>query len=125
MEKLSEKDVKNERVTQRLHGVIVHGIGSWFFVVEPAITAKGANQGEFSTSDVFDIPNPDACVHILTHLITVVTIINEAIQHIRPSARYLSVQLDGASENWNKSVLGFCHLLVDCGRFDEVQISSK
>ena len=45
IEKLSEKDVKNERVTQRLHGVIIHGVGSWFFVVEPILTSKGANQG--------------------------------------------------------------------------------
>ncbi len=48
VEHLSEKDVKNERLTQRLHGVILHGVGTWIFVIEPDIIMKGANQGEYA-----------------------------------------------------------------------------
>lgn len=42
---MSEKDVKNERLVQRVHGVILHGIGTWFFLIEPDVVSKGANQG--------------------------------------------------------------------------------
>ncbi len=47
------------------------------------------------------------------------------ISAIPRTVRYLSIQLDGASENWNKTVLGYTNFLVECGRFDEVQLNSK
>jgi hypothetical protein len=44
-ERLSQKDVDSERLIQRIHGVIVHGVGSFLYLVEPDIVTKGSNQG--------------------------------------------------------------------------------
>ena len=55
----------------------------------------------------------------------VVTILNEVITMVGPDVRTLSIQFDGASENWNKIVLGYANLLVECGRFDEIQLCRK
>jgi hypothetical protein len=55
----------------------------------------------------------------------VVTVLNEALQHVPASARNLSIQLDGASENWSSVVMAFSQLLVECGRFDEVGVYSE
>ena len=56
---------------------------------------------------------------------TVVTILNEALHHVPLSVKRLSIQLDGASENWSGTVLGYAHMLVLSGRFDEVGIFRK
>jgi hypothetical protein len=45
VEKMSQKDVQQSRLIQRIHGVIVHGIGTFLYLVEPAMTPKGSNQG--------------------------------------------------------------------------------
>ena len=57
--------------------------------------------------------------------IPVTTILNDVIAKLNPRVRQLSIQLDGASENWNKVALGFCNMLVSCGRFDEIQLCSE
>ena len=44
-ERISQKDVDTERLTQRIHGVIVHGLGTYLYILEPDIVSKGANQG--------------------------------------------------------------------------------
>ncbi len=48
MERLSQKDVENQRLIQRIHGVIAHGLGTFLFVAEPDVVPKGANQGMFA-----------------------------------------------------------------------------
>ncbi len=45
IEQLSQKDVKSGRLLQRVHGAIVHGLGRYFFLVDPDRIQKGANQG--------------------------------------------------------------------------------
>ena len=50
---------------------------------------------------------------------------SEVLHHVPKSVRLLSVQLDGASENWSGTVIGFAQMLVMSGRFDEVGIYRK
>ena len=45
IEKMSQKDVQQNRLIQRVHGVILHGIGTFLYLVEPVIVPKGSNQG--------------------------------------------------------------------------------
>ncbi len=65
---------------------------------------------------------------ILTFVyMAVVTILHEILSIVRqlPSfgrSRDLSIQFDGASENWNQTVLAWCHLLVASRAFDRVTI---
>ena len=61
----------------------------------------------------------------LTCSASVVTILNDVLADVHSTVRHLSLKMDGATENWNKVVLGFCHILVASDRFDEVQISRK
>ncbi len=67
IEKLSEKDVKNERLTQRLHGVIIHGVGSWVFRIELILTSKGANQGLQSHSEIINFMDLTQVSHVHSH----------------------------------------------------------
>ncbi len=45
VEQLSQKDVKAGRLQQRVHGAIVHGLGKYFYLVDPDLVPKGGNQG--------------------------------------------------------------------------------
>ncbi len=54
-----------------------------------------------------------------------VTVLNELLQHIPLSCKSLSIQVDGASENWSNSVLAFGHLLVQSGRFEQVTFARE
>jgi hypothetical protein len=58
----------------------------------------------------------------------VITILNDVIERVTARQRIddLSIQLDGASENWNKSLLCFAQLLVETGKVkNEVGIFRK
>ena len=61
--------------------------------------------------------------------ITVITVLHRILRHVRSishfgQARDLSIQFDGASENWNKYLLAYCHLLVASRAFDSASIYS-
>ena len=58
-------------------------------------------------------------------VVLVVTILNDIVHRIPVDKRVLSVQVDGATENWCKTTLAFGHILVASGRFDEVLFSRK
>jgi hypothetical protein len=48
----------------------------------------------------------------------VITILNDVLSRVAgdDAIEDLSIQLDGASENWNKTLLCFAQLLVETGR---------
>ena len=60
--------------------------------------------------------------------LSVITILNDVIERVTAGqgVEDLSIQLDGASENWNKSLLCFAQLLVETGKVkNEVGIYRK
>ena len=123
-EHLSEKDVKSTRVQQRIMGTIVHGYGRFFHFIDPELLPKGANQ-------CTQRKNP-YILHIIVsfHGFSVITILNEVLGKVREqpkfdTSRVLSIQFDGASENWNQQVLAWCHMLVYSRAFDEVSLNRE
>jgi hypothetical protein len=45
-DRISQQDVQQNRLVQRIHGVIIHGIGTFLFILEPLLVNKGSNQGK-------------------------------------------------------------------------------
>jgi hypothetical protein len=97
---------------------VAHGHGRYFYLVDP--DAKGANQGGmvFHASD--DRNSFDEST-------SVITILTEVLEDLRSTSKFKStrrllIQFDGSSENWNQSLLGWCHLLVAGRAFDEVSL---
>ncbi len=120
VEQLSQKDVNDTRLQQRVHGVIVHGHGRHFYLVDPELISKGANQGSFRRLVIKRFVT-------LSRAFLVITILTDVVSNIRTTSRFkstraLSIQFDGASENWNQSLLAWCHLIVAGRAFDEVTI---
>ncbi len=113
---MSQKDVQQSRLVQRIHGVLLHGVGTYLYLVEPAIVPKGSNQG------VMDIVLNRHNIVIDPASLTVITILNEVLHHVPRTCKSLSIQLDGASENWSGTVLGFAQMLVLSNRFDDVGV---
>ncbi len=101
--------VADNRLPQRIHGVQVHGRGTFLYVIDTNSVCKGANQGKF-------------LLMLLEHssdfiFMLVVTILNDVLTRVNKGSPVdeLSIQLDGASENWNKTLLSFGQLLLESG----------
>ena len=117
IEKMSQKDVQQSRLVQRIHDVLLHGVGTYLYLVEPVIVPKGSNQG------VMDIVLIRRNIVIdPASSITVITILNEVLHHVPRTCKSHSIHLDGASENWSKTVLGFAQMFVLSNRFDDVGV---
>ncbi len=52
IERMSKRDIKGQRLTQRVHGAIIHGTGGFMFVFDGQIAPKGANQGYYQLSEM-------------------------------------------------------------------------
>ena len=102
-------------MVQMMHDTILHGMGTFLFLIESALLADGSNQGE----------KLHEVITFKTHTSLVVTVLNVISQQIPASVRTRSFQLGGASENWSSVVLTYPQLLVRCGRFDEAGILSE
>ncbi len=62
IEALSQKDVKSGRIQLRVIGVIVHGYGRFFYVIDQGKVQKGANQGMYMVFEFIHV-GPHPIVH--------------------------------------------------------------
>ena len=58
----------------------------------------------------------------ISHVVSVVAVLQDCIQKLPPTVDTLFVQVDGCNDNINIAVMCYLQLLVEAGRFKEIQL---
>jgi hypothetical protein len=114
VEFMSDADVASMRIPQMVMGGIIHGQGKYVYVTDGLLMdMKGSEFGKLHS----------CLISSNIVLFTVVNVLQDLICKISPNVDTLYVQIDGCGDNVNNAAMVFLQLLIEAGRFKEIELN--